>query len=57
MISNEWGDPKCAFKSLDLAEVEAGSYGTHLNVYDWKEKKLVQKIDLGNEDVMPLEIR
>merc|ERR1712013_378816 len=28
-----------------------------LNVYDWKERKLIQKIDLGMEGVMPLEIR
>merc|ERR1712096_479625 len=25
--------------------------------YDWKEKKLIQKVDLGMEGVMPLEIR
>ena len=57
MISTEWGHPRCFFKGLDLADVENGSYGTHLNVYDWKEKKLIQKVDLGMEGVMPLEIR
>ena len=57
MISTEWGHPRCFFKGLDLAEVEGGSYGTHLNVYDWKERKLIQKIDLGMDGVMPLEIR
>merc|ERR1712002_1145933 len=57
MISTEWGHPRCFFKGLDLADVENGGYGTHLNVYDWKEKKLTQKIDLGMEGVMPLEIR
>merc|ERR1711872_420187 len=57
MISTEWGHPRCFFKGLDLADVENGSYGTHLNVYDWKERKLIQKIDLGMEGVMPLEIR
>ena len=40
-----------------MADVEQGNYGTHLNVYDWKKKKLIQKIDLGLEGVMPLEIR
>ena len=34
-----------------------GHYGTHLNVYDWTTRKLLQKIDLGMEGVMPLEIR
>merc|ERR1711997_1243612 len=57
MISTEWGHPRCFFEGLDLADVENGSYGTHLNVYDWKERKLIQKIDLGMEGVMPLEIR
>merc|ERR1711892_549539 len=33
MISTEWGHPRCFFKGLDLADVENGSYGTHLNVY------------------------
>jgi len=57
MISTEWGHPKCFFKGLDLGDVEAGSYGTNLNVYDWTTRKLIQKIDLGMEGVMPLEIR
>jgi len=57
MISTEWGHPRCFFKGLDLKDVAEGNYGTHLNVYDWKARKLIQKIDLGPEGVMPLEIR
>ena len=57
MISTEWGHPKCFFKGLDLADVKNGSYGTHLNVFDWKERKLIQRINLEMEGVMPLEIR
>ena len=34
-----------------------GDYGTHLDVYDWSERRLLQRIDLGQEGVMPLEIR
>lgn len=37
--------------------MEGGEYGTHLNVYDWTQRKLIQRIDLGQEGVMPLEIR
>ena len=49
-------------KSLKLHQVlhgflPQGHYGTHLNVYDWTTRKLLQKIDLGMEGVMPLEIR
>jgi len=57
LISTEWGHPKSFFNGLDMNHVEEGHYGTHLNVYDWTTRKLVQKIDLGMEGVMPLEIR
>lgn len=57
MISSEWGAPKCFKSGLDLNHVSEGQYGTHLNVYDWKERRLLQRIDLGQEGVMPLEIR
>jgi selenium-binding protein 1 len=56
MISKEWGHPRCFFKGLDLADVENGSYGTHLSVYDWKELWF-GNYGLGMEGVMPLEIR
>jgi selenium-binding protein 1 len=39
---------------LDVAE---GKYGTHLNVYDWQKRRLIQRIDLGNEGTMTFEIR
>jgi len=57
MISTEWGHPRCFTKGLDVADVAAGNYGTHINVFDWENKELVQRIDLGMEGVMPLEIR
>ena len=57
MISSEWGAPKSFKTGLDIAHVEQGNYGTHLNVFDWKEGKMIQKVDLGMEGVMPLEIR
>ena len=57
MISTEWGHPRCFMKGLDVEDVAKGNYGTHINVYDWQKRKLIQKIDLGMEGVMPLEIR
>ena len=57
MISTEFGVPKSFLKSLDLDEVSKGGYGTHLNVFDWTSGELKQKIDLGMDGVMPLEIR
>merc|ERR1711997_370226 len=53
----EWGHPRSFFQGLNMEHVEGGHYGTHLNVYDWTTRKLLQKIDLGMEGVMPLEIR
>jgi selenium-binding protein 1 len=32
-------------------------YGHSLNVWSWKERKLLQTIDLGPEAVAPLEVR
>lgn len=32
-------------------------YGKSLHVWDWNEKKRIQTLDLGNEGLMPLEIR
>ena len=57
MISTEYGAPKFFLKNLNLEHVSGGGYGTHLNVFDWKERTLKQRIDLGAEGVMPLEIR
>ncbi len=40
-----------------MSHVGEGKYGTHLNVYDWQERRILQRIDLGVEGTMPLEIR
>jgi selenium-binding protein 1 len=32
-------------------------YGQSLHVWDWKEHKKIQTLDLGSEGLMPLEIR
>ena len=57
MISTEWGHPRCFSKGLNVEDVAKGNYGTHLNVFDWTTQELKQKVDLGMEGVMPLEIR
>jgi len=35
----------------------AGHYGQHLNVWDWTTHKLTQRIDLGDDGLIPLEVR
>ncbi|XP_037083756.1 methanethiol oxidase-like [Pollicipes pollicipes] len=57
MISTEWGSPRAFGRGLNLDDLAAGRYGTHLNIWDWTSRRLMQRIDLGAEGVMPLEIR
>lgn len=57
MISTEWGHPRSFAPGFNPKDVAEGNYGTHINVFDWKKGKLLQRIDLGLEGVMPLEIR
>jgi len=57
MISTEWGDP-CAFKKgFHLSDVKSGKYGNNLNIFSWEKQTLTQKIDLGENGMIPLEIR
>lgn len=58
MVSSEWGAPR-SFKPGFLADkvAEPTEYGTSVNFFSWKEKKLLQTIDLGAEGTAPLEIR
>jgi len=57
MISSEWGAPAAFSTGFSVDHLAAGQYGKSLNVWDWKERKLIQTIDLGSEGIMPLEIR
>lgn len=57
MISTEWGKPNCFRKGFNPADVEKGNYGRSLNVWDWLKHERIQRIDLGPEGLIPLEIR
>ncbi|XP_003384485.1 PREDICTED: selenium-binding protein 1-like isoform X1 [Amphimedon queenslandica] len=57
MLSSEWGEPNCFLKGFNPADVQNGKYGRHLHVWDWKERKVIQDIDLGEEGLIPLELR
>ncbi|KAI6661109.1 Selenium-binding protein 1-like [Oopsacas minuta] len=56
MISSEWGEPASFTKGFDPSLVDT-KYGRCLHVWDWKERKHVQKIDLGVDGLIPLELR
>jgi len=57
MISSEFGAPKCFVKGFNPQHVAEGHYGRKLHVWDWKERKVIQHLDLGDEGHIPLEIR
>jgi len=57
MVSSEWGAPNTFSKGFDLKDVESGKYGHSLLFWDWDARKLVEKIDLGPQGMIPLEVR
>ena len=57
MISSEWGAPRTVASGFNLDDVKAGKYGQRLHCWDWKEHKIVQSLDLGEQGMIPLEVR
>jgi len=57
MVSSEWGAPNTFRPGFDLKDVEAGKYGHSLLFWDWEQRKLQKKVDLGATGMIPLEVR
>jgi selenium-binding protein 1 len=57
MVSSEWAAPKTYYPGFDLEDVEAGNYGHRLHFWDWEAGTVEQTIDLGEEGLIPLEVR
>jgi len=57
MISTEWGAPWAIKSGFNPEHVAQGHYGKHLDVWNWKTHELTQRIDLGSDGLIPLEIR
>lgn len=57
MVSSEWGAPKTYYPGFDLNDVTAGKYGHHLHFWDWSQHEIIQSFDLGEEGLIPLEVR
>src|SRR5207302_576254 len=56
MVSSEWGAPKTFAPGPDFDDIKAGKYGRKIHVWDWKERKIRQSLDLGQGSI-PLEVR
>ena len=57
LASSEFGEPNAYEVGFDLADVGAGRYGRRLHFWDLAERKLTQTIDLGEQGLVPLELR
>ncbi|XP_053330758.1 methanethiol oxidase isoform X2 [Spea bombifrons] len=57
MISSEWGAPKAINRGFKIEDVAAGLYGRHIHIWDWTKHTRIQSIDLGEDGLIPLEVR
>ena len=57
LVSSEWGAPNTFLDGFNPADVAAGKYGRKLHFWDLEQRAKVQTIDLGDEGLIPLEIR
>lgn len=57
MVSSGLAAPNTYYPGFSLDDVAAGQYSQRLNLWSWKERRLEQKIDLGEEGLVPLEVR
>jgi selenium-binding protein 1 len=57
MVSSEWAAPKTVRPGFKLEDVKAGRYGHHLHFWDWSKRSIVQSVDLGEDGLIPLEVR
>jgi selenium-binding protein 1 len=57
VVSSEWAAPRTFEAGLRPEDVRAGRYGHRLHVWDLRERRLLQSLELGPEGLAPLEVR
>ena len=57
MLSSEWAAPNTFQDGFNPEHVQDGRYGRHIHLWDWSSHELTQSIDLGEDGLIPLEIR
>jgi selenium-binding protein 1 len=57
LVSSEFGEPNAYEPGFDLEDVGRGRYGRRLHFWNLAERTLEQTIDLGDQGMVPLEIR
>jgi selenium-binding protein 1 len=57
MVSSEWAAPNTFMPGFDLEEVGHLKYGRELHFWNFEEKKVEKSIYLGEDGLVPLEVR
>jgi len=57
MVSSEWGAPNTYYQGFNVEDVAAGKYGRQIHFWDWANHEIIQSTDLGEEGLIPLEVR
>jgi selenium-binding protein 1 len=57
LITSEWGSPSMIENGLNPDDLLGRKFGHHLNFWSMSERKLTQRIDLGDANQMVLELR
>ena len=57
MITSEWGTPSMVEEGVNPELLLAGKYGNSLHVWDLNKRRHLQKLELGAENQMVLELR
>src|SRR5712691_120117 len=57
LVSSEFGEPNAYEPGFELDDVGAGRYGRRLHFSHLEERKLEQTVDLGDNGLIPLEVR
>ena len=57
LVSSEFGEPNAYEPGFDPEDVAAGRYGRRLHFWKLSDRELQQTIDLGEQGMIPLEIR
>jgi len=57
MVSTQWGSPNAFKNGFNPAHVAEKLYGNSIHFWNWKERKLIKTVDLGNTGLIPLECR
>ena len=57
MVSSEWAAPNTYQGGFDPRDVAEGKCGRQLHFWDWEKHETSRSVDLGEDGLIPLEVR